>query len=78
MQLEGGLPAPTSHLGDRSPKSLVTLGDVVLIDTGDDMFIRDDLHISLQADDQGQPNRTCHYFFDRFVRWRFDLDYAGW
>jgi len=40
MLLEGGLPAPTSHLGDRSPKSLVTLGDVVLIDLDDGVYTR--------------------------------------
>ena len=54
------------------------MGDVELINTGDGVFTRDDLHTSLQADEQVQPNRSRHCFFNRFV-WRcFDLDHAGW
>ena len=54
------------------------MGDVVLIDLDDGVFMRDDLYTPLQADEQVQPNRSRHCFFKRFAWWRVKFEHAGW
>ena len=65
-------------MGEREVLNIPRTGDVVLIASSEGVFMRDDLHTSLQTDEQVQPNRSRHSFFNRFVRWRVDLDHAGW
>ena len=65
-------------MGERKVFEYPHTGDVVLIDVSDGVFTRDDLYTPLQADEQVQPNRSRHCFFNRFVWWRVELDHAGW
>ena len=49
-------------MGDRSPKALVNLGDVVLTNTGDGVITGREPHTSHQSNETTQRNRcSCCY-----------------